>query len=128
MLDDILRASDFSFWSRGKHQITPAEFFAQWERGEAVLLDLRSPEETQFLALPFALNIPLHELPDRLEEVPRDKLVATLCPGGSRASVGYIYLRAQGFDNVRILKGALAGLLEELSPGKVRVHLAKRED
>ncbi len=126
MLDDILRNSDFSFWSRGKHQITPTDFFTQWVQGEAILLDLRSPEEAEFISLPFALHIPLHELPDRLDEIPRDKLVATLCPGGSRAAVGYIYLRGKGFDNVRILKGALGGLLEELSPGKIRGYLLQR--
>ncbi len=127
MLDDILRNSDFSFWSRGQHQVTPTDFFAQWEKGEAVLLDLRSPEETQFLALPFALHIPLNELPDRLDEIPRDKLVATLCPGGSRAAVGYIYLRSKGFDNVRIFRGALPGLIEELKPGRIRSLIAHRK-
>lgn len=128
MLDDILRGDDFSFWSRGKHQILAQDFFALWKQDKAVLLDLRFPEEVQFLSLPFALNIPLNELPDRLDEIPRDKLVATLCPGGSRAAIGYIYLRTRGFENVRILRGALPGLLEELSPGKIRLHLQPRRE
>lgn len=127
MFDEILRKSDLGFWGRGKHQITAAEFFELWQRDEAVLLDVRSPEEVQFLALPFALHIPITELPDRLNEVPQDKLVATLCPGGTRAAISYAYLRSRGFENVRVLKGGLAGLLEELTPGKIRVYSVRRK-
>ena len=72
------------------------------------------------MAVRFALDIPVDELPDRLAEVPRDKLVATFCSGTDRAGVAFAFLRSKGYDNVRILKGGYAELMAELMPGKLR--------
>lgn len=119
-LSTWLSGLTFDYWSTGQHKIMPAVFFEKWARGEAVLLDVRTEEEHRHLALPFALHIPIHELPQRLSEVPRDKLVATFCSGGDRAAVAFTYLHAQGFENVRIFKGGYADLTAELLPGKLR--------
>lgn len=48
-------------------------------RGQAFLLDVRTPEEYRFSHAPGAVNIPLGELADRLDEVPRDRPVITVC-------------------------------------------------
>lgn len=48
-------------------------------RGQALLLDVRTPEEYRFSHAPGAVNIPLRELPDRLDEVPRGRPVITVC-------------------------------------------------
>ena len=115
-----LQGLNFEYWSTAQHKIMPAAFFEKWAKGKAVLLDVRSEVETEHIALPFALHIPIEQLPDRLDEVPRDKLVATFCSGGDRAGVAFAYLHAQGFDNARILKGGYADLMAELLPGKLR--------
>ena len=111
---------DFGFWSTAQHKIMPAAFLEKWSKGEAVLLDVRAAQEKDFVALPFALAIPINELPQRLEEIPRDKLVATFCSGGDRAGVAFAYLQTQGYGNVRILKATYADLMSELVPGKLR--------
>ncbi len=126
-LDEWLSGRDFTFWSNGYHKIDPAQFFDLWAEGKAVLLDVRTPEEQRFLALPFAMAIPLHELPQRWQEIPRDVLVATFCSGGDRSNVAFTYLRSKGFDNVRIFKGTYAELTAELMPGKLRKYLEKRQ-
>lgn len=113
----------FEYWSTGQHKIEPATFFEKWTKGEAVLLDVRAEEEKQFASLPFALAIPVNELPARLNEIPHDKLVVTFCSGGDRANVAFAYLRAQGFENVRIMPGGYATLIPEMMPGKVRKTL-----
>jgi rhodanese-related sulfurtransferase len=118
--DQWLSGLDFEFWSTSQHAITPALFFEKWAKDEAMLLDMRAPEEQDFLTLPFGLNIPINELPRRLNEIPRDKLVATFCSGGDRSNVAFAYLRVQGFDNVRILKATYPELTAELLPGKLR--------
>jgi rhodanese-related sulfurtransferase len=87
------------------------------------LLDLRSPEEVSQLALPFALHIPLNELPNRLGEVPDDRLVATFCSSATRAVVAWVYLQLQGLDKVRILDAHYDELTSELLPGKVYKRL-----
>jgi len=118
--DAWLKTCDFDFWSTAQHKVTPAAFFERWAKGEAVLLDVRTDLETTYIDLPFALHIPIDELPDRLAEVPRDKLVATFCSGTDRAGVAFAFLRSKGYDNVRILKGGYADLTAELLPGRLR--------
>lgn len=118
-----LSGRDFEYWSTGQHKIDPPVFFEKWAKGEAVLLDVRAAEEREFLRFPFALEIPVNELPARLNEIPRDKLVVTFCSGGDRANVAFAYLHAQGFENIRIMPGGYANLVPEMMPGKVRKTL-----
>ena len=37
----------------------------------------------------------------------------------------YMYLKTLGFDNVRIIEGGYAELVEEFKPGKLLKHLSK---
>ena len=80
---------------------------------------MRSPEEIGFLTLPFALHIPIHELPDRWKEIPTDRLVATFCSSATRAVVAWVYLQLQRLENVRILDAHYNDLTAKLTPGKV---------
>ena len=117
--DQWFKEHDLSFWGTAQHKVTPTQFFEQLQSEDAVLLDLRSPEEIGFLTLPFALHIPIHELPDRWKEIPTDCLVATFCSSATRAVVAWVYLQLQGLENVRILDAHNNDLTAELTPGKV---------
>jgi rhodanese-related sulfurtransferase len=118
-LDEWLAGLDLSFWGTAQHKVMPAQFFERQASEGAVLLDLRSQEEAGYLALPFALHIPIHELPDRWQEVPTDRLVATFCSSVTRAVVAWAYLQLKGLDKVRILDARYPDLTAELKPGKV---------
>lgn len=117
--DKWLAQLDLSFWGTTQHKITASEFFERQASEGAVLLDIRSPEEVGYLALPFALHIPINELPARWQEVPSDRLVATVCSSATRASVAWAYLQLRGLDNVRILDARYPELTAELKPGKI---------
>lgn len=119
-VDEWISGLDFEFWSRGLHKVEAGPFLEAWAKGEAVLLDVRTRVELDYVDLPFATHMPVEELPARWQELPRDRLVATFCSGGERSSVAYGYLHAKGMDNVRILKGGYAELMAELLPGKLR--------
>jgi len=123
--DEWLAGLDLSFWGTAQHKITPAQFFERQESEDAVLLDVRSPEEAGYLTLPFALHIPINELPARWQEVPTDRLVATFCSSVTRAVVAWVYLQLQGLDNVRILDAPYEELTAELKPGKVYKRMSK---
>jgi rhodanese-related sulfurtransferase len=119
--DEWLSALDLDFWGTAQHKIMPAQFFERWQSGEdVVLLDTRSPEEANYLVFPFALHIPVNELPRRWQEVPVDRLVAVFCSSGVRSAIGYAYLQLKGLDNVRILDARYEELVGELMPGKAR--------
>ncbi len=117
--DKWLAGLDLSFWGAAQHKVTPSQFFERQQSEGAVLLDVRSPEEEGQLALPFALHIPINDLPSQWREVPTDRLVATFCSSVTRAVVAWVYLQLHGLNNARILDARYSELADELAPGKV---------
>ncbi|MGD8604194.1 MAG: rhodanese-like domain-containing protein [Anaerolineales bacterium] len=117
--DQWLKTLDLGYWGTGQHKVTVAEFFERQQSEDAILLDLRSPEEMSYLSLPFALPIPINELPERWNEIPQDRLVVTFCSSMTRAVVAWSFLQLNGLKNVRILDGRYDELCAELKPGKV---------
>ncbi len=86
-----------------------SELVAMLEAGEDfLLLDVRSADEYAGGHLPTALNIHMGELPDRLDEVPRDRRVVTFCGSGERATVAASVLRMRGYEKVDACFGSMA--------------------
>lgn len=79
---------------------------------DLVFLDVRTENEVRMRPLnkPNVINIPLGELRERLNEVPRDRLVIVLCPLGVRAYEAVRVLKGAGFENVKSLAGGLKAL------------------
>lgn len=73
-----------------------------------VVLDVRGASEWEAGHIAGALHIPLGELPDQLDRVPRNQPVVVHCQGGGRAMIAAGLLQAQGFDQVQNLDGGLA--------------------
>jgi hydroxyacylglutathione hydrolase len=64
------------------------------------VIDVRQPSEFEAGHLPGAVAIGAGDLPDRLDELPRDRPIATICASGYRASVAASLLRSAGFERV----------------------------
>ena len=77
------------------------------EKGQAVLIDIRSHKEFESWSMGFAKNIPLNELPNRLDELPKDKLIITACPHNDRANIARIYLVSKGYNAKYLSDGLL---------------------
>jgi rhodanese-related sulfurtransferase len=75
--------------------------------GGAVILDVREVSEYEAGHIPDAQLIPLGELPDRLNEVPRDETVVIVCRSGNRSAQAHQFLLDQGFTNVHNMKGGM---------------------
>jgi glyoxylase-like metal-dependent hydrolase (beta-lactamase superfamily II)/rhodanese-related sulfurtransferase len=85
-----------------------AEFLSQLGSSEApFLLDVREPDEFVDWAIPGALNIPLGQLPDRTDEIPRDRDVVVICAKGGRATAGASILLEKGFA-ASVLDGGMS--------------------
>jgi NADPH-dependent 2,4-dienoyl-CoA reductase/sulfur reductase-like enzyme/peroxiredoxin family protein/rhodanese-related sulfurtransferase/TusA-related sulfurtransferase len=66
---------------------------------EITILDVRLPEERMGgLFIPNSINIPLDDLRDRANEIPKDKPVFVHCAVGHRGSLATRILRQRGFD------------------------------
>ena len=102
---DVLREMDIEFLVSGEYGILVEEAAKFLDHPHFLFLDVRTKEERDHLTFPFALHIPINELPDRMEEVPRDKFIITFCLTGFRAVMAYAYLRTQGIDEVKALRG-----------------------
>lgn len=85
--------------------------------GHVALIDVRPREEYAAGHLPAALSVPLGELPRRLDELPRDKLVVAVCRGRycRLADAAVRILQQHGFDAVRYA----GGMLEYRGVGRV---------
>lgn len=73
---------------------------------DALLLDVREPEEYAHHGhVPGALNVQQADLASRLDELPRDRPLLTICRGGARSLRAGQYLKQAGFDQVASVKG-----------------------
>ena len=115
---DVLREMDIEFLVSGEYGILVEEAAKFLDHPHFLFLDVRTKEERDHLAFPFALHIPINELPDRMDEVPRDKFIITFCLTGFRGVLAYAYLRTQGIDEVKALKGRLDNLAGAMTPGR----------
>lgn len=118
-LAEVLREMDLAFIAAGDHSLTVAEAVKFIQHPHFIFLDVRTAVERDHLSIPFALHIPLNELPDRLGELPPDKFFITFCFNGARAVLAYAFLRTRGFDEVKVLEGRLPELAEVISPGRL---------
>jgi len=73
----------------------------------AFILDVREPSEWEAVHIPDATLIPLGELPQRLNEVPRDQEVVVVCRSGNRSKQGRDILINAGFDRVTSMAGGM---------------------
>ncbi len=81
--------------------------------GKAQLIDIRFQEEHTAWNVGYSKNIPLNELPKRLNEIDRNKIIVTACPHKDRAIIAMTYLRSKGIQ-AKYLTDGLIGLAENL--------------
>jgi glyoxylase-like metal-dependent hydrolase (beta-lactamase superfamily II)/rhodanese-related sulfurtransferase len=71
-----------------------------------LLIDVRETDEFDAWHIPGAVLFPLGELADRLNEIPRDRQLVTVCAAGLRASKGAEILASAGYA-VSVLSGGM---------------------
>ncbi len=77
-------------------------------RNGLVVLDVRGRSEWDAGHLPGATLIPLAELPERADELPRDQPIAVHCQGGSRSAIAASLLLARGRKAVANVTGGMS--------------------
>ena len=86
-----------------------------------LLLDVREPYEWRQVRIADALHIPMNSVPDRLDDLPRDRPIVVLCAHGSRSFGVTYFLRERGFD-ARNLTGGITQW--HIQGGSVEVRTA----
>lgn len=72
-----------------------------------MLLDIRTPAEIAHGAIPDAIPLPMHLLPLRLNELPRNRDLVFYCRSGARSFQACDYMMQQGWTNVLNLRGGI---------------------
>ena len=98
--------------------IEPVDLKELAARGDALVLDVRSPEEFASGHVEGAVNIPLDTIGSHASSLPRDRLIVTVCgKGGGRSDRAAQELRTRGFKSVRSLCGGTDGWQKYTAPG-----------
>jgi len=74
---------------------------------DLLLLDVREDDERAAARIEPSVHIPMNILPDRLQELPRDRRIVVYCHSGSRSYAVAAYLKSEGFEHVANLMGGI---------------------
>ena len=99
----------FDYEARMDMKINSNELVTLLKDNKAQLVDIRFEEEFKAWNMPFAISIPLPDLPNNLHELDKEKIIVTACPARDRAIIARIYLKTQGYT-VKYLTDGLIGL------------------
>ena len=82
----------------------------------AVFLDVREHSELAICSIEGALHIPMGEVSERHEALPRDAPLIVLCHHGMRSLNVVQYLETKGFQNAINLAGGIHAWAVEVDP------------
>ena len=103
--------------------LTPVELKSKLKKNDDfVLLDVRSPAEWKEKRIEArqAKHIELDKLREKLDDLPRNKEIVTLCHSSVRAYQAERILEGAGFEDVKFMDGSLVGWPYETSKPEKR--------
>lgn len=89
-------------------QITAQELEEKIKSGEKVnLIDVREDFEVAMGKIPGAIHIPLGSIPEKIEELDKNKHYYMICRSGARSGNACAYLIQEGYDVTNISDGMI---------------------
>jgi len=100
-------------FSRGR-EVGVVEAVQLINRQDAVIVDVRAPNEFKAGHIPHARNIPAEQIKDRMKELEKlkNKPLLLVCQTGARSAQTCGGLLKDGFANVAALSGGMAAWLQ----------------
>lgn len=80
------------------------------------VLDVREPNEVAICAIENSLQIPMQQVPQHVETLPRERPLIVLCHHGTRSAVVTAFLRKNEFDNAWNLAGGIDAWARLVAP------------
>ena len=75
------------------------------DNNEVVLLDVREPYEVEICNVKGGLFIPMNEIPQKLDQLDKDKSYAVMCHSGIRSLHVVNYLNSKGYNALNVIGG-----------------------
>ena len=99
------------------NEISVSELAKKHNAGEDfILLDVREPDELAIASIPWAMAIPMGDVPVRIAELPKDKPIAVLCHGGTRSGRVTKFLNENGYPNAVNVAGGIRDWSATIDP------------
>jgi len=87
------------------HTVDPSEFTSNLKKEKEKVLDVRNMKEVEEGHIKDAIVIPLAELNENLQSIPRNENVYIHCAGGYRSMIASSILKIKGFNNITMVNG-----------------------
>lgn len=89
-------------------EICPTTTMGKIKEG-ALIVDVRRKDEVEQanFDVPYYVNIPLHKLEQRINEIPKHKEIIMVCLSGERSLKTTYYLMNAGYENVYNMSGGI---------------------
>ncbi len=118
---DYLRSFDYD--ERVAMKIQLPEMLKLYAENKIQLIDIRFHEEHAAWQVGIGQHIPLNEIPDRLDELDKNKTIVTMCPHYDRAEIARLYLTIMGFHS-RYLTDGMLGIAQHLRGDIARDYMS----
>ncbi|WP_242205969.1 molybdopterin-synthase adenylyltransferase MoeB [Aestuariivivens insulae] len=92
---------------QNEREIMPEELEDLLNKENVFLLDVREPYEYEIAKIEGAVLIPLGQIPQRINDLPKDKTIVVMCHHGGRSKSVMDYLLDNGFNSVYNLEGGI---------------------
>jgi sulfur-carrier protein adenylyltransferase/sulfurtransferase len=100
--------------------VSEAKALLDQQPERARLIDVREPAELAICRIAGAQSIPMRQIPEHVQSLPRDQTLLILCHHGGRSQRVTEYLRAQGFSAAINVAGGIDAWAQEIEPGLTR--------
>lgn len=88
-------------------EISVSELAVLNESNSWLLLDVREPWEIELAAIKGALCIPMHQVPEQLEQLDSSKTIYVMCHHGGRSLQVAQFLSRHGYSDVFNITGGI---------------------
>ena len=86
------------------------------DKEDFLLVDVRNPDEFEISVIEGSTKLPLPELAQRFQELPKDKLIVLHCKSGGRSARALKFLRSQGYGKLKNVAGGINAWAERIDP------------
>ena len=100
-------------------EICPTTTMGKVKEG-ALMVDVRREDEVASVTydVPNYMNIPLDQLENRINEIPKDQEIVMVCRSGGRSLKATYFLMNAGYENVSNMSGGIIKWVSKKFPAK----------
>lgn len=97
-MKELKKNGRFNYYGTVTDNIVCNKLIKMYKNDQVFILDISSNKDGRCVSIPFATIIPLHDLPQSLERLPKDKVIAVYSSDPEVEEEAYNYLLSEGFD------------------------------